>query len=229
MGRLAILLPGFVPMGLVLLALAVGGCGLGDPPGAREGRAGNDHLRAERADEAVAAYTAGLDRSPPPRVRFSLLDHRGMAHALAGRDAEAVASFQDALRAAPDDRAAARAAYHAGNAAAASGDRMAALAFYRRALLAEPDHEAARHNFERLALDDTEPPPEQSPDDAPPPEPSAFARDLKARADALVAERRYAPALALFLDGLRTDSTVAAYQSTIDRLEGVVGVEEGTR
>ncbi|MGB3544615.1 MAG: hypothetical protein WBA11_16975, partial [Rubrivirga sp.] len=62
--------------------------------------------------------------------------------------------------------------------------------------------------------------------DQPPPEPTGSAQQIKARADSLVAERQYREALDVMEDGLSRDSSVAAFSDFIDRLGGVVQIEE---
>jgi len=58
-------------------------------------------------------------------------------------------------------------------------------------------------------------------------EPSEFAKQLKARAEELVAKQQYARAFQLMSDGLKKDKTVAAFQSFINRIKDVVDISEG--
>ena len=94
----------------------------------------------------------------------------------------------------------------------------ALAALLRIALLLDPTSADARRNQEiaRRLLQD---PPE-------PPEPSDFAEQVKARADALVAQRQYREALNVMEDGLARDSSVAAYADFTQRLGGVVQIED---
>lgn len=197
------------------------------PAGAREGREGNALFAEERFEEAAARYRAGLDRNTEAAgaVRAGLFNNLGAALYRQEQYAEAQAAFEAALAAAlaPEDRA--RAAYHAGNAAAQQQNVEAALGFYRAALLAQPDHFEAKFNYEYLRRQLQEDRPQ--PPDQPPPEPSDYARQLKEEADRLVAQRRYADALTLLQNGLRTDSTVQAYSDFIGRLGTVVQIEDG--
>jgi hypothetical protein len=89
--------------------------------------------------------------------------------------------------------------------------------------VARPDFPEARFNYEWVKRRLDSPPPQGGT----PPEPSDFARRLKARADALVAQRQYRDALDLMNDGLRRDSTVAAFADYVQRLGDVVQIEEG--
>ena len=56
-------------------------------------------------------------------------------------------------------------------------------------------------------------------------EPSEFAKKLKAQADQLVAGRRYKEAYDLMVDGLKKDETVSSYQTFIDRIKVVDGID----
>ena len=201
------------------------------PAGSREGREGNERLREGDFEAAAALYRAGLERSDAGgatsdaalAVRAALLNNLGLALYEGGLHADALRAFEAAADAAPDAGARARAAFNAGAAAARLQDLEGALGFYRRALLARPDFPEAAFNYEfvRRRL---QPP---NPQDEPPPDvqPSPYAQQLKAEADALVARRRYADALALMEDGARTDSTVAAYRDFLGRLGTVVDIE----
>jgi tetratricopeptide (TPR) repeat protein len=203
---------------LLLLAAVVWFGGL--RAGAADGRRGNAALEAGGSAAAAAHFEGGLLRENVPLPFQARLAHNlGLARHGQGDAARADSAFADALRraAAPADRS--RYAYNAGTAALLGGDAQTALAHLRRALVLDPAHADARRNLEialrRLA--DQQPPQ--------PPEPSAFARQLKAQADRLVAERRYPDALALMEEGLARDSTVAAFSDFIGRLSGVAQIE----
>jgi hypothetical protein len=57
-------------------------------------------------------------------------------------------------------------------------------------------------------------------------EPSPYARRLKKKAEALVARENYGAAVDSMRRGLRRDSTVAAYQDFIGRLEDVAQIAQ---
>lgn len=200
------------------------------PAGAREGREGNAHFAGGRFEDAAERYRAGLAQTDVTAgaVPSGLLNNLGSALFEQEDFAGAHNAFEAALAAAvePDDRA--RAAYNAGNALAAQENIEAALGFYRRALLARPDFPDARFNYEfyKRLLDD-ETPPEEPNDDAI--EPSGFAREVKARADSLVAERRYADAFETMQEGLAADSTVQAFSEFTGRLRAVVEIEQAAQ
>ncbi|MEM8601016.1 MAG: hypothetical protein AAGF99_13945 [Bacteroidota bacterium] len=214
------------------LTLLLTGCA---PDGAREGLRGLDAYLAGDLETAAAAFSEGLQATDTPEadpdVRARLLYDLGLVRHEEGDpetgDSEAAIDlFEQAAQIAPTLRAQARARYNAGTAAALTQEFEAALGHLRRALLLDPSYAEAKVNYElvkrQLEGDQPEPPDEQ-----PPPEPSAFAQDVKARADSLIAALRYADALEAMQAGLTVDSTVEAYADFIGRLQGVVGIEDG--
>ena len=56
--------------------------------------------------------------------------------------------------------------------------------------------------------------------------PSEYAKQLKAQAEILVAQRLYKEAFNLMMDGLKSDPTVQAFQSFINRIKNVVNIED---
>ena len=199
-------------------------------PGARDGRAGNRLFASGDARGAAASFRAGTERAGvPDDLAFRLWHNLGLALASDTTDAPAGAdsltisadsAFAQALRLASDPADRARIAYDAGTAALVAGDAAAAVPLLRRALVLDPDRLDARRNYEiaRRTLAGQTPPT--------PPEPSDEARRIKARADALVAERRYRDALDTMTEGLARDPTVAAFADFTDRLGKLVEIEE---
>ncbi|MDX1419588.1 MAG: tetratricopeptide repeat protein [Rubricoccaceae bacterium] len=212
---------------LVLLALLpLAGCAA-FADGAAEGRRGNEALGAGDLEAAAAAFRDGIaatEASGDPAVRGALWNNLGLVLYQQGAVEDAAEAFDEALAQAADAGVRARYAYHAGTAHARAGALEEGAARLRRALVARPDLGKARFNYEwvRRRLDD---PPGSAP---PPPEPSDAARRLKARADALVAQRQYRDAYDLMNDGMARDSTVAAYAGYIQRLGDIVQIEERT-
>ncbi len=204
--------------GLMLL----GGCT--DPlaalqPGVSGGRAGVELLEAGDAEGAEAALISALATPDVPRdVQARLWQALGVARAQQQRYAEADSAFAEALSHADDSGRRARYAYDAGTAALLADDAARADSLLRLALLLGPDRAEARRNQE-IARRRLETPPEA-------PEPSDLAERLKARADSLVDARQYRAALDVMEDGLLRDSTVAAYAEFIQRLGGVVEIED---
>ena len=210
-------------MRLLVLLLALPSC-LAAPfaAGVQDGRRGNALAEAGDLAGAEGAYVAGLARDDvPPDVQARLWHNVALARARTDRLAEADSAFVRALdlTASPERRA--RVAFDAGTAQLQGGDASRAVAYLRRALLLDAAAPDARRNLE-IALRRIQPPPE-APE---PPEPSDFAKRLKEQADALVDARKYRDALDLMEDGRARDSTVAAFDDFIQRLGGVVQIEE---
>lgn len=201
------------------------------PAGAGEGRRGLARLEAGDAAAAERHFRDGLadvedhpaDGPADAAVRAALWNDLGLA-LLARADTLAPAAadaFDAAAGWAADRETRALAHYNAGVALGRAERWAPARDRFVRALLLRPDFSDARHNLEVALRHLRSGPP--SPDGARP-EPSAFARRLKAQADSLVAARRYADALALLRDGLRQDSTVGAYDAEMRRLDAVAGI-----
>jgi tetratricopeptide (TPR) repeat protein len=109
-----------------------------------------------------------------------------------------------------------------------------ALQYFKEALKADPNNESARFNYElawqRLNArkkPDEQPEQEKDKDDEQERiEPSEWAKQQKARADALVGQFRYADALKLMQQSYEKDSTIAAYGDFIRRLDDVVDIDQ---
>jgi tetratricopeptide (TPR) repeat protein len=198
------------------------------PRGTGAGRDGIDRLRTGDAAGAEERFRAAIAAQPPDEVASpaaaSLLAASwvglGLARLGQGDPTGAADSFEEAATWVADDSSAALALYGAGTALARAERWEAARDRLQRALLLRPEYADARHNLEVVLRRLQGPPPAGGR----PPEPSEFARRLRARADSLVARRRYGDALRLLHDGLSRDSTVAAFADVIQRLEAVVGI-----
>ena len=191
------------------------------------GREGNASYARGDFAAAATAYRVGLDAEADSLSPTSTALQHNLGLAL-HRQADypaARAAFARAADRAGTDAARVRALYNAGVSAAAAGTLDAALGFFRRTLLLDPAHADARFNYEVVARRLAERQPTQ-PQQAPPEDvaPSAYARRLKARAEAMAAQRRYASARALLRQGLQRDSTVAAFRDFMQRLDDIVSI-----
>ena len=110
-----------------------------------------------------------------------------------------------------------------------------ALQYYKEALKADPSNETARRNYElawrQLKEQEKDPQQEdeqekQEQEEQPKVEPSDWAQQQKARADALYQQFRYAEALQLMKQSLQKDSTVAAYNDYMSRLNDIVDIDQ---
>lgn len=195
---------------------------LGDTA-AERGRDGNALFAQERYAEAEAAYRDGLAAlsDTTGAVYAALQNNLGAALLRQRKHGAARTAFDRARRAAPTEAERVRALFNAGTAAAGQGALDTALRRFRRVLLLDPSHNAARYNYEYLKRREQE---EGESSDTPDVEPSPYARRLKERAEAMVAERRYEDAAALMRNGLKQDSTVQAYRDFMARLDDVAQI-----
>lgn len=192
------------------------------------GRRGNALYERGAYGEAAKAYRAGLAQvaDTTGAVYVRLQNNLGAALYRQEKFDAARQAFQRAARLSPDPGDRIRGLYNAGNAAARSGAYAAALDRYRQVLRLQPTHEAARYNYEFLQRERSQRQQQrQQPDEPPDVTPSPYAKQLKQEADALAAERRYGTALRMMQDGLAKDSTVAAYQKFMTRLEDVATIQ----
>jgi tetratricopeptide (TPR) repeat protein len=185
-------------------------------------RSGDATAAAERFRLALGAVDDAEVRGPAGvHLRGAL--HNNLGLTLVARDSAVAAAeaFDEAGRWIAQDSVRALRLYNAGTAMAMAERWEDAVDRLTQALILRPDSEAARHNLEIVLrrLNAAAPP-----ESGRPPEPSEFARRLKAEAERLVGERRYSEALSRMQDGLRRDSTVAAFNDFIGRLGDVVGI-----
>ena len=194
---------------------------LGDT-GPEKGRDGNALFKQKQYAAAAAAYRDGLNALSDTTgvVYVGLQNNLGLALHRRGRLDSARTAFRRARRAAPSDAERVRVLFNAAHAAAEMGDRAAALRNYKQVLLLNPGHEAARFNYEYLKRQGNS----RSGSEPPNVEPSAFARRLKKKAEALVARTQYTTAAALMKDGVQKDSTVQAYRNFTQRLEEIAQI-----
>jgi tetratricopeptide (TPR) repeat protein len=198
------------------------------PAGTRAARDGLELLRRGDAAGAEARFRAALAAEDDAEVaglagahlRTALHNNLGLARLAQEDPAGAANAFDSAAAWSAIDTVTALAAYNSGTALARAERWDAARDRLVNALLLDPGSDDSRHNLEivlrRLQRDARQ--------SQQPPEPTEFARRLKAEADRLIRDRRYAEALALMQDGLRRDSTVAAFDDFVGRLGEVVGI-----
>jgi tetratricopeptide (TPR) repeat protein len=105
-----------------------------------------------------------------------------------------------------------------------------ALAYFKTALLNDPGNEKARYNYELLSrwLDGNEENQEneENQDQEDKPEPSNYAKRMKAQADELVDRFQFDEALTTMNRALEIDETVASYQQFIDHLKDINEINE---
>ena len=103
-----------------------------------------------------------------------------------------------------------------------------ALNNFKQAIKADANNTMARYNYEMLKkkLDEKKKEDEKknNNDQNKPKEPSAFAKRLKAQADALAAQFKFKEAGTLMHEGMLKDNSVEFYSSFIKRLDDVNGI-----
>lgn len=104
-----------------------------------------------------------------------------------------------------------------------------ALNYFRQALKAAPENQEARYNYEVVKKKLAEQKKKENKNDSKKDndiEPSEFAKQLKAKADQLVRQRKYLEAHQLMADGLAKDKTVAHYNEFINRTKIVADINK---
>lgn len=102
-----------------------------------------------------------------------------------------------------------------------------ALNNFKEAIKADKDNVDAKYNYEILKKKlDEEKKKQEEKNRNKPKEPSAFAKRLKAQADALVANFRFSEAETLMNDGAKKDPTVLFYEDFMNRLKDVVTINK---
>lgn len=204
-------------LGLILLLF-----GLFADTVAEQGREGNARFRDGEYAAADSLYRKALSalEDSTGTVYSGLQNNVGLALQRQSKYALAQEAYEEAIRSAVSDAGRVRSLFNGANAAAALGERKQALDYYEKVLLLDPTHEAARFNYEYLKRKHGDPSggPSANVD------PSPYAKKLKRKAEALVAQTRYTTAAALMKDGLQRDSTVAAYRDFITRIEEVAQI-----
>lgn len=196
---------------------------------------GNTLFEAGKYVEAEAVYRRALtEKGPDFSAQFNL------GHSLYAQKRYDVASgaFQAAARLAEESSDQADSWYNQGNAllqqvistqGQADADPQQsqqalsqAIAAYVQALNIQPNQPFIRYNLAyALGLQSQG----QGKDNPDLPDPSTYAKELKARADQLIAQKKYGQALQLMQQGLQKDQTVSHYQSFMQRLTGVVNIQ----
>ncbi|MFM7488630.1 MAG: hypothetical protein ACKO13_17090 [Cytophagales bacterium] len=103
------------------------------------------------------------------------------------------------------------------------------LNYFRQALKAAPENQEARYNYEVVKKKLAEQKKKDNKNDSKKDkdiEPSEFAKQLKAKADQLVSQRKYQEAHQLMVGGLAKDRSVAHYNEFINRTKIVAGINK---
>jgi len=102
-----------------------------------------------------------------------------------------------------------------------------ALANFKLAIKADNANVDAKYNYEMLKKKlDEEKKKQEEKDRNKPKEPSAYAKRLKAQADALLAKYRFSEAASLMNEGAKKDPSVLFYEDFMNRLKEVVTIDK---
>ena len=179
---------------------------------------GNNFYLNKEFDKARAEYARVIAKSPNSikanfnlgNTLYELKDYKG-----------AIPHYARVAKASTDKSEKAGAFHNEGNAFMQLREYEKAMESYKNSLRNNPKDNETRYNFALAKkLHNEQQNQKQNPPDLP--KPSAFALSQKAKADSLSADARFKDALELMHRALRKDSTVAHFQSFLDKLNEVV-------
>lgn len=207
---------------LVLLVL-----NLGLSKGVDQGKVkkGIEAYHNEQWDEALNYFQdALLDDPENPQLHFDV----GTVQYKKQKYEEALQSFEKAILT-QDVKLQQLAYYNQGNTYYQLNKYQEAIQSFKKALDLDPNDQDAKYNLElvRARLKEMADKKQQQDQQQQKMEPSEYAKQLKAQADILVAQRFYQEAYQLMEQGLQSDPTVAVYQAFITRIKDVVDIGKG--
>lgn len=178
--------------------------------------------KEEQWDEALNRFQdALLDDPENPQLHFNL----GTVQYKKQKYQEALKSFEKAILT-KDLKLQQYAYYNQGNVYYQMNKYPEAIQAYKKALDLDPADQDAKFNLElvRAKLKEQAQKQQQPNQQQQRIEPSEYAKQLKAQAEILVAQRLYREAYDLMQQGLQSDPTVAAFQDFIARIKDVLDI-----
>jgi tetratricopeptide (TPR) repeat protein len=191
--------------------------------------------------EARRAYLAGEYKTAVDKYKY-LIDSLGVkedeiylnlgnAYFIQNDTANAISAYQT-VTASTDKELVSKAHQQLGVIANMQNKPEQALNDFKQAIKLDPANEEARYNYEMVKrkLDkqnqqnQKDKKDDKNKNQDKKPEPSEFAKRLKAEADGLVAGKRYQDAYNLMQDGLKKDQSVSAYDDYIKRIKDVADI-----
>ena len=186
---------------------------------------GLEAFQNEQWDESLNYFQdALLDDPENPQLHFNI----GSVLYKKQQYEEALKSFEKAIIT-QDVKLQQNAYYNQGNTFYQLNQYQEAIQAYKKTLDLNPSDQEAKHNLElvRAKLKEmADKQPNQNQPQQEQTEPSEYAKQLKAQAEMLVAQQLYKEAHNLMMQGLKSDPTVAAFQTFINRIKNVVDIEE---
>lgn len=155
-----------------------------------------------------------------PKIKFNL----ALSYQNNGQEEEAFKTYGE-LSISKDATIASFAANQAGVLRGRESNYKEAISFFKTALLKNPENEVARYNFELLsrwlAENEEEEQEQQDEENKDKPEPSNYAKRMKAQADSFVDQFRFKDALQTMQKALEIDETVQYYEGFIKNLNDI--------
>jgi hypothetical protein len=203
----------------------------------------NDPLKIGKINSAKAearkAYTSGDYKTAIAKYRY-LIDSLNVAedeimlnlanaYYLSKDTAQAFTSYQSLIGSTKNE-VRSKAQQQLGMMNYKRGKHEEALSNFKQAIKADPANGAARYDYEMLKkkLDEKKKKEEKENNDKnKPKEPSAYAKKLKAQADALVAQFKFSAARDLMQEGAQQDQSVTFYSEFMKRLDDVTKITSG--
>ena len=140
--------------------------------------------------------------------------------------ANAISTYQS-LTASPKSHIRSKAQQQLGILHHRQGKLEEALANFKEAIKADNSNVDAKYNYEMLKKKlDEEKKKQEEKNRNKPKEPSAYAKRLKAQADALLAKYRFSEAESLMNEGAKRDPSVLYYEDFMNRLKEVVTIDK---
>lgn len=208
----------------ILIILFAGQASLPLPGAVDQGKLkkGIQAYQEEKWDEALNQFQdALLDDPENPQLHFNI----GAVQYKKQKYEDALESFEKAILT-KNVKLQQSAYYNQGNVYYRLNQYPEAIQAYKKALDLDPGDQDAKFNLElvRAKLKEQSQKQQQQDQQQQRIEPSEYAKQLKAQAEILVAQRLYREAYDLMQQGLQSDPTVAAFQDFIDRIEDVVDI-----
>lgn len=180
--------------------------------------------------EARKAYISGDYKKALEKYRYladsmgvredEVLLNLGHAYFQTNDTAQAIATYQSLIGSGKTD-VRSKARQQLGILHHRQGKMEEALADFKQAVKADANNTDARYNYEMLKRKLDEKKKQDEKNNKKKPDPSPYARNLKARADALLKQFRFGEAAALMNEGLKRDATVEYYEDYMKRLDDV--------
>ncbi len=185
---------------------------------------GNTLYNQGKYDEAEVKYRQAMaeeNNKSDSRWEFNL----GDALYKQERYEEAAEQFAKVANQTENEALKAQALHNLGNALVKQEKLKEAVAAYKNSLRLNPNDEETRANLTNSLRKMQQQQKQEQKEKENDLKPSEYAKQLKAKCDALVRNHRFAQAFGLMQAGLKKDETVAYYQSFIKKLQDVVEIE----